>query len=287
MVPSRSLRMKYDLHKAFPHPVLREQIPAFADYDRAQIQSGIRLNKKASGCTLQYRVQISVPEIKKLIESEQAQVVISAECKRTSKAFWEVSSSLTGEFPIDTKDFEGDVDFCTSVIVKCDELEYTSGHFHPELAGMRFTLRRGDPLAIARTTSFSFSRDNRKPLSHLFEVAQSERQASKEWTVDYEGQKITIRLGRDAFETLSVLGATPDGRKVVLASFLTPAMVEVLAALRADNDLVNQYRWAKTLYQRIENLGLSLDRDGLTKIATKIWDYPEALVAKLILERNE
>jgi hypothetical protein len=253
--------MKIDPTASWGYPVLRSNID---DYVQCEFQSSIdlELGEDMNSIYLNFQISLSVPELKDLIDTRQANIFIYVHCRDTWFGQLIDVSAWNGQVTLDKKMIEGETEFLTLVIATKSIKNFKSAKFHPEYDQSTFDIEQYQILAISDPESQYISRDILKNVSSLFDYAVNYNLSEGEWRVKLTENRLVIEANETQVGCLRKGENTPQGKAVLLNGIFLPAVAQAVASLTDDPGQYEDLNWARVVGAKLNRIS----RQGLDSL---------------------
>ena len=279
--------MKYFPKKAFPYPVLPDNLRYNDDYQEAadfQKTISLKSDNDEGDITLTASFDINEKAILERIGKSAAYAVHVLCAKTNYRCLLRADvDKLTHVFK--SRELYDDV-VLTACVVCTDRIkDYHSPNFHPEFGkAAAFDMPQGAVLAIATPDIFSI--DAVRPLGSIFKL--NEDPQAKKGLFDFNDEEdiIIINMHPSDYQRVIAGRKSPSTRKFLIMSVYLPVLMEVLRAISPDNDGGNHEgkMWYRTIQAKLDEHGIKLDGNNIHLHAQRLWQMP---LAKLPLMKEE
>ena len=204
--------MKFDLKKAFPHPVLR---PHSNDYPDAefQVQMELRRQRGTSHVDMTADFSLSDEDILKQVEAGAASFVLILECSmtHTRKAYRTMDHHL--EDVLQPGLLRGLVELRPFVVTTRLIPDFRARGWHEEFSSMpAVTLSPGTVLAADEPKSYYIDNAEEAPIGSIFVTKQVTTGREGRWNCNIEGEQVEIQLSVDDHERFNRARKSLDGK---------------------------------------------------------------------------
>jgi hypothetical protein len=278
--------MLFELQKAFPYPVLREDIN---DYVDGGFQAAIEFSVSADGESVNAVVNVldSVDEIRALIRDGSAVYSIIFECKDT---FYRKSHSSTVpnfEVKFDPGMLRGDVTASPFIVAIKHISDFKCALVNPEFGSGPFEFPIGSVIAVDVPSKIYIDRDVFKPTSSLFELVHSVNVIGTMWQVRTGQDRVQIVLSPKIKEKIDRFRNDKKNKAILLNSIYFGAVMECIAQLREQNENEEEEiteKWKRNILHRCENLNINIKVDSICSIAQRLMNDPFSRFDHYLLE---
>lgn len=276
--------MLFESQKAFPYPVLREDIN---DYVDGSFQAGIHFDVTGGGDSVTAVVNIldSVDQIRALIKSGQAAYAIIFECKDTFYRKAHLSKLSQFEVNFDEGTLRGDVTASPFIVARANINDYMCELINPEFGKGPFHFPLGSVLALDFPTKVYIDRDVFKPTSSLFELVHSSSLTGTLWQIHTDQDRVQIVLSPKIKEKIDIFRNDKTNRAILLNSIYFSVVMECIAILRDESaDEESEEKWKRIVRRRCENLNINIETEPLHAISQKLLNDPFRLFDAYLLK---
>lgn len=257
----------------FPHPVLS---PNTGDYISGEFSMDIEVmeNRFTGSVTLKHTITLTEPNIRALIESNEAAVGCFIKCADTF-----FTSLKTMAWPSGISDFQSGallnrVTFQPIIWLKSDILEWDAETIHPEFQPP-ISLNTGEILAIGEQLVISVGQAKLKPIESIFDLVKSENLSDGQIKIELNSNQISIQVATKTFNAIAQLRGQRDGKTILLNTIYLPAVMEVLDILRQSADEYEIYRWHQPFLAKCDNKGVRIEESmSIFSAAQLLLEYP-------------
>ena len=257
--------MKFDLRKAFPHPVLR---PGSNDYPDADFEAEIDIRRKRGMTHVHLSVVFSLSEddLLKLIEQDAACFVLVLECSTTHLRAAFRTTSTTLEQTFQPGQLRGLVELRPFVVATRTNVAFQADGWHEDFADMPpLTLFPGTVLAADEPKDYYIDNAEEAPIGSIFTTAPLATAHDGTWSCNLNDEKVEIQLSPEDHERLTAARKLLDGKSdaaYLMNGLFLPALLHVLVEADANLGDYEGRRWfrslnAKLTERNLEPLGAS------------------------------
>lgn len=264
--------MKIKNEMRFPHPVLSKNTGDFAN-SVFEVNYFIREDGTKNQLTLAYKIVLTEPSIREMIDNGIASVGVLVRCNDT------YFSSLE-KMKLD----EGLLDFRQGSLIKKVHLRpliwmqknhsnWQSEYFHEEFPDS-IDLSRGDILAFDEETIIYVGNAKLAKWESIFEIVSSTEIEDGTFSVSLDEDRIKILAGEKLYETIVDMRSTDKGRAINMGALFTPVVMEVLDNLKAGKAAYAHRRWYEPFEAKCIYHGVDIDNPQLLRDAQKLLGNP-------------
>lgn len=247
-------------YRSYPHPVLSY----FSDdLVKCAFQATVTADTTQSYFRLHVACLLSNRDIRAFIESGRAAYALHIECSATRFRRMTLSQEPNFSYDIPASAVQGVVDVCVIVCATEHIENYKNSHFHADYGETRFSVSKGDVLAVAEDRTFlaDNERDQLRRIPSIFEVARTTEPDAAAMDVDLMGNKITIQLRSEDYDRYSSLVPAAHLESVIASLVAVPVLVEAIESIRSSEDADQEYgnyRWYRVIKSKLKSDGIDL-----------------------------
>ncbi len=272
--------------RSFPYPVLSY---ASDDYLDAVFDSTIevKLSNESVGSSVSFdfNVELTSPYLLSQVTTGVASIFFDIEAPEVlfRKAY---ETGLSGSLSFDSGKLLGKIQVTPYVLAKEPVADFSPTGVHHEFSGSKFTLRRGDVMAIGPSQEFDLVRD--QVANPAFMVIQlSPEQHKDTYQVLVSASPIVVLAGENVMKYWSLSRDDRAYKPSLFQSMYKDCILYALEALQ-DGQVGDDIYWARALMSKVNQLGFAnldgLDSQVLNEIALRL-TAPDGLAKTLrILE---
>ncbi|MCD9122285.1 hypothetical protein [Cupriavidus sp. UGS-1] len=239
----------------FPHPVLS---PFTGDFTSGEFNIDFRVeeNRETGSLSLDYRISLTEPGIKSLLESNRAAVGCFIRCNDTYFTELRRLAWDSGRFDFPPGALLNRV-LLRPIIWLTDPLtDWDPGTIHAEFAPP-ISLENGDIIAIGDESIISVGLAKLTPIESIFELDTSRDIPEGKIQVILDRNRIAILVAPNTYKMISLLRGQSAGAPVIMNAVYLPAIMEVLDAIRDAQDSYESRRWFKPFMARCDAKGIT------------------------------
>ena len=242
--------MKFDLRKAFPHPVLR---PHSNDYPDAEFEVQMELGRQrgSSRVDLSADFSLSDEDILQHVEQGAASFVLILECSmtHTRKAYSTMAPHLEDTLP--AGQLRGLVELRPFIVATELIRDFRAQGWHDEFADMpSITVLPGTVLAADEPKAYYIDNAEEAPIGSIFVTTPVDTARDGRWNCNLDGERVEIQLSKDDFRRLkaarSALNDRADAAYLMNGIYL-PALHHVLMEADSSSGDYESRRWFRAL----------------------------------------
>lgn len=271
--------MKYDIHKAFPYPILAADKDYNDDYPVHGFDPWVALKPDDTGecAILSARFTINEKSILGCIESKKATYGVHVLCPKTNYRRLIRSQNNELEHHFERGELYEKVTLMGCIVCTDDVPDYHSDNLHEDLKGRKCDIPQGGVLAIAEPEMYFVDPDLSRPLMSVFQLAKDPK-IHKEFQYDVEGEVIIIKMNESELIRFNAARRDSSTQKFVIMGVYYPVVVEVLRVMASPDGYVHEdKKWYRAITHRLESFGINLTNPNDDKIylyAQRLLEYP-------------
>ncbi len=257
-------------NRSYPHPVVGNG----DDVQNAGFQAAYEFTSDKKFYYIDVSVQSSSASIAELVKKNQASFVLHVECGNTlyRKAF--DFREQQHRVQIEGGRLNGAVEVNCFARATAEITKYRVDGAHPDYGNTAFELRVGDILAVADGQGFEAEhQDTLRHVGSIMVVEESSKPDDHPMDVDFNGEKIKIRLCKQDFLRYKELKSNTLLATHLTTTIVLPVLTEALHVIRAEGGGYDSLKWYRNLSGRLADLGLSENEEYLTT-AQVLLDMP-------------
>jgi hypothetical protein len=266
--------MLFEAQKAFPYPVLRDDIDDYVD-GAFQASVSFIVSADCSKVSAAVKVLLSVPELTQLVEFGKVDYVVIFECKDTFYRKTVHSKSKEFDVNFEAHVLRGDVT-ASPFIVAIDNIDgFMCGLINPEYGGGPVAFSRGSVLAVDTPSKIYIDKDVFKPASSLFELVRNTNLLGSSWKLRTEEDRVQIEVSPKIKEKLDRFRNEKKNKAILINSIYFAAVMECVSLLKDyEGDEETALKWQRVMLKRCDNLGIHIKTEPLHEIAQKLLNDP-------------
>lgn len=254
--------MKFDPKKLFGYPVLRNSMlgedRSLSDYPKGEFQPDIKLKidpKVKGSVTIEYEVDISVPELIAAVEEQKAGFKLSVSCPKT---FWSQTFDIAseGEIVISSDNIRDQVELSITLVAHKNFM-FTSEKFHSDFVGETFDIARSSILAWHAPFIYTVEKEQFRSLRSLIDIRSDANTPEGYITFNGDDNYVTVTVNPNMKNSIGLASQASElSRAIVFSSFYQSVVCQMLLSMirieeDKDDDLGNR-RWSFILEQKCE-----------------------------------
>lgn len=253
--------MKFDIRKAFPHPVLR---PHSDDYPDAEfeVQMELKRQRGTSRVDLSADFSLSDEDILDTIRRGDASFVLILECSmtHTRKAYRTSTNHL--EDTLEHGQLRGLVELRPFVVAMREIRDFQARGWHEEFLNMpSMMVGAGTVLAADEPKDYYIDNAEDAPIGSIFVTTAVETAREGRWKCSLEGERIEIQLSLTDHERLTSARKSLDGKAdaaYLMNGIYLPALHYVLMEADRNREEYETRRWFRSLDSKLTERKLPL-----------------------------
>lgn len=264
--------------KSFPHPVL-------SNYGEDVLNSAFQCTLSAHQDRKNYYLTpsfvINNQTIKTLVSEGKASYFMHLECASTFYRSQYQIDDVTQSITIKGDKLKGKVEanFFVCATQRIDN--YMIAGAHKDYAGLTFSIRKGDILAVAESATFHADKTNEqiKPLSSIMRVRLNEDEGTGIFSVTYD-DFININMPKAEYDTYFKVRNDRNMRSVLGCLIALPVLIDAIAEIKRKRELNDieasrDDKWFRILEEKLEGQeGTNMDEEEPIILAQKILENP-------------
>lgn len=262
--------MKWEETKSWPYPVLR---PRSGDYQKAEFQVTIDPYKLSESTEVKVNFNLSEPELRRLVEKQQAKYLLLVQCSTTHyrQQFSSSVPDISLQFP--DGDLAGLTTFSPYIIAVEKLSKFSADRWHTDYRNTTVNLEPGAVLALDRPETYWIDTAEEQPVTSMFRVAKGTSLPEGQWRCVLQQECIELQLNEreyNLFNDARSRVAKQSELAYLLNGVYLPAVIWLLMKMDqrdADGDY-GDYRWYEPLNRALNNKkGKALGADGADRVA--------------------
>lgn len=265
----------------FPHPLLKDGIADYVDckFEINNLDDIFNSLKEENGkliLTIKYHLKCN--SLQQMIANNEANVVLYLESKMTNfrKYYIFDGANNVKEIEINKEELGDYLDVKPYIVSNIDTNNFNLQEHNKEIFGdFSFSIRKGDFLAEANGIKIELNKyDPLADKPSIFKI-HVDYNLNDDFVVNWEDDYISITLNEKLHGLYQKISEEPKYRIVLSSLFVVPALVDVLATMKAANgddlEFYKDKKWYVVLTSRLKACKIDLDlEDNLSRIANKI-----------------
>lgn len=265
----------------YPYPILREGSNDYINcsFSISNQEDVFNSKKEVNGkITLKIEYQLHCDSLEQMILNEEAKVVLYLESRMTSyrKSCAFENDSTQIELEINKAELGDYVDI-KPFIVACKDIDFfkLTEHNLELFSGTNISVRKGDFLAEALGLHVILNKfDPLVDKPSIFKI-HVDYDLKEDYIVSWESDFIEITLNEKLHSLYNKISIEASYRIVLSSLFVSPALVDVLSAIKnANDDDLEGYKnkkWFIVLTTKLKNLNIDLKSEySMSNVANKI-----------------
>ena len=249
--------------RSFPYPVLSETTGDYVDgssFDFTITTNQERRDDAPIQISFDYEITLKNKVLIEAVLDKKSQFLIEVSCSSTWFKFTQLCTEMTGTILIPAAQLSGATLISASLVVVADDVEIQLSGIHSEYGrANRFTFDIGMPLAIASPylVELEFAEE---VLRNLIHIRKSPSEPSDAFSIDLTGNQIVVNMGENYHAAWGILYANNESKPNLYMSLYKDCVAAAVQALASDG-AAEEYLWARTFREKIEDLGLRIPSD--------------------------
>jgi hypothetical protein len=258
--------------RSYPYPVLGIDDNFIGDGNKDTFKPDLVVSSDYRKIKLDITYQLRNDELLKLINSNQAILCAQLYCRSTLYRQSFLSKNPKDLIEIKSNQLRDEVEVDFFICASEDMKNYRNSMFNPIFAGVSFDIEKGDLLGYGGSTTFFANKtpEELKSISSFMSV-DTENKSEVPMYNDYDGDKITIILSKEDYETYQSIKRESLLTSTLHSSVVLPALAEAIRFLStSDGDDYQTRKW----HELLTNLTEKFSTDAQLQSAQKILDLP-------------
>jgi hypothetical protein len=256
--------------RSYPHPVLgnADDVPGAAFQATCDVESDKQF------FFFDVTVACSSTTLQKLIQNGGACFVLHVECSNTLYRNAFDFTEKSKRFGVRADRLNGTVEINCFIRAAKDVSKYQIAGAHEDYENNVFEIKPGDILAVAPGQTFEAeSLDTLRRIGSIMIIEESPKLDEHPMEVEFNSDKIHIRLSKQDFNLYKELKAIPALASHLTTTLVLPVLTEALHLIQKDSLEFEDRKWCRSLNQRLADLKLSHEAD-LLRAAQILLDRP-------------
>ncbi|RNF39758.1 hypothetical protein [Planococcus salinus] len=262
----------------FPHPVLN---PVSDDFLKGFFKGEI-IEQTEENDMLEFNINLSLnnPDLQNLIQTKKVSFNIHFECNSTMQrlTFSEYQPVFKISIAKELLNKKVDVNFFILADQKIEN--YTNLDAHPDYAGVKFGIQKGDILAFSESQTIYIEKQPMSNTNSIFKVSKATDPKAPSISISLSENQIEIGIPEASYEKVGHLQAYGDDcNKILISMLYLPALIDTLfnvqdIARRDDYGLeeIAGLDWYRTLEKRLQKMGYNIAELNFEEITQISYD---------------
>jgi hypothetical protein len=258
--------------RTYPYPVLGIDDNFTGDENKDTFKPILIVSSDYRKITLDITYHLKNDELLKLINSNQAVFCTQLYCRSIMFRQSFISKKQKELIEIKSNQLRDEVDVDFFICASEDIKNYKNSMFNPVFAGISFDIEKGDLLGFGGSTIFFANKapEELKSISSFMSI-DTENKPEVPMYNDYDGDKITIILSKEDYETYQSIKKEALLTSTLHSSIVMPALAEAIRFITTnEGDDFKNRKWHELLSGLIEKH----PTDDPLQSAQKILDLP-------------
>ena len=269
--------MRYNPHKAYPHPVLR---PGSSDYPRGEFEVELTPERIADTTAMRIRADfaLSDPDLLHLVDSKRAHYVLLVRATKTQHRSSHQSLKPQLRQPFPDGAIAGPVEARGLLVARQRLPSFRAEGWHDDYQGRTYDIPAGAVLAEDEPQQWEVDNAEEAPISSIFDQqAQAELKAGQ-WRCYLEGERVVLEMSPEDSRRFLEIRIQNEAPAVIMNSIYLPALTHVLYEAERSEAEYEGKRWFRSLNASLERRGLSVIGDVSDRLsdAQQLLDRPFA-----------
>lgn len=284
-------------HRLYPYPVLSNNTDEYID---SSFDMDLQVTKGMREICFSIVLQLVNDEIQQLIYDGLAEYVIHIECPYTSYRTVIKTDDTDIRKNIPEHKLNGKVSVCAFIVAKDKILEYHNRLFNEDYTGIKFTLHRGNVIAIGGQINIEVTKEVEElsKIPSIFTICRCAEDTDDSMKIDITGEKIAITLCNRSFGNYKMLSGMPSMLPVLHSILIVPTLIYTFETLKKEGiSEFEDLRWFKSVERTLRKNEMILTEELLDNVpsfelAQKSLDMPvdralDALISQDILDEED
>lgn len=245
--------------RKYPYPVISNTCD---DFINCSFCMNIGIEIVDDAYCINARVELSCPDIQKLIVISRASFALNIECSSTLYRKIFTFNKFEYKLTIPANDVDGKVDIYPLIISNVNNDLYYSKYFNPDYSGTSFIIKKGDILGYDDPASFDAVKysESKKDIPSIFAIRLDE-DLNMPFNVIHGDNKIMIYLSEEYYKKYNEMSQNPNIQPILVSTFIIPALVYVLEDIRNTNDLssISDKRWFMVIKSKLASFNIDIE----------------------------
>lgn len=168
-----------------------------------------------------------------------------------------------------------------------DISDFSSGNFHPEFLGMKFSPKKGALLAVDDEVVIQVGREKLAPIESIFSLKPVPEFENRKSVIELDSDKITILVDKVTHEAVVGMRTMEVGRGVLMNALYLPAVMEVLSTIATGTADYTGRRWHDAFIAKCDHLGVNMKSPNLLEDAQKLLEYPASFLPAAVEKMSQ
>lgn len=258
--------------RTYPYPVLGIDDNFTGDENKDTFKPILTVSSDYRKIKLDITYHLKNDELLKLINSNQAVFCTQLYCRSTMFRQSFISKKQKELIEIKSNQLRDEVEVDFFICASEDIKDYKNSMFNTVFTGVSFEIEKGDLLGYGGSTTFFANKtpEELKSISSFMSI-DTENKSEVPMYNDYDGDKITIILSQEDYETYQSIKKESLLTSTLHSSVVLPALAEAIRFLATnEGDDYKNRKWHELLSSLIEKH----PTDDPLQSAQKILDLP-------------
>lgn len=269
--------MQIKRDRSFPYPILGKN---YDDYLSSKFGVEIIVNSSKKELNVELNVELTNPDLIKLINQKKASVFCHLECPKTKYRSIVELSSLKNKIKIENGLLNGYLELAPVIIATQNIPNYFSSYFNKDYNNLSFNIEKGNVLGIAEQFKIPIKKDlgDLSKIPSIFNIVGDEKINKIE--VDIYDEKITIKLPLEVHKIYKQFKGNSQYNEIFISTIILPSLMHVLSEIKSGsggvmNQSMEDFRWFRVIKKKLTELNLDIeDSYDLLFFAQEILDMP-------------
>lgn len=265
--------------RSYTYPVLSEETDDYTD-SKFDVEVGYQMIS-VNTLSLNFDINMSNDELKKMFSSGEAEYVIHIECPNTSfrTTVHSIANKINKEILIER--VKGRLEILILIVTKKDISNFINSKWQEDYQGLSFELPKGSILAYKNTQALEIAKhyEELNNASSIFKVYKRNTDEPKPLEVDLSDSQIGIGLGTEDYKIYSRFCDKETFQPILNTMLIFPALVYVFEELKQEEEFGNyeSRHWYISLSRAYDKRGVSLKDELINAEKTSVQLAQEAM----------
>lgn len=252
--------MKFDQQKSFGHPVCQSHSDDYVGCD-FEVSVGLTNSKGKYDFLLSFEAALGVPELRNLLASHKAKLVLIVNCRDTLTRQYLETSSLSGEFELSGDNARGWIEIYPFLISKVEGEVFRSDLINEEFGKQEFVLNDGMVLAQAEPIGYNVNRTVFQRITSIFTFTSSPDIEIGKWAYSLDQDNIVVMFAPDDYSAVMQAQNERGNQIILLNSIFLPILGDIFSKIRGEEESEEymERQWYGTIINRLHEQDLDIE----------------------------
>lgn len=265
--------------RQYPYPVLGKGLNY---YKEGFFENELFVDHNGYQVQLNFKCKIKNIEILDLLAKKKVVIVHHLECSKTCYRRAFRTYDLSYEIIESENKLSENVEVVTMIIANEKIDDFTSRYFDDDIKNMKFSIRKGYPLAIGNQYKVYIekNRSDFNKSSSIFSIQRNIDKSISTNQVEFFKEKIVVKMPDNTFHYYKNIASNISYQSTIHSIVILPVLIYILDYIKAtaDKDSLENLRWYKSLKITLKKFKVDLDngKDNYDSydLAQKLLDSP-------------